>query len=96
MRTPGPEWPHYSFLRAADPGVLLCSDLISHYGAGAELRFIPFDYHEDPAATRRSVEGLLELPFTVLCLDHGAPLLDDPKGRSAGCWQARSRERVLP
>ena len=63
----------------ADPGVLFCSDLISHYGAGDELRFIPFEYHDDPAATRSSVEGLLELPFTVLCLDHGAPLLSDPK-----------------
>ena len=80
VRTPGPEWPHYSFVRAADPGVLFCSDLVSHYGDGDELRFIPFEYHEDPAATRRSVEGLLELPFTVLCLDHGAPVMNDPKG----------------
>ena len=30
LRTPGPEWPHYSFLRAAEPGVLFCSDLIAH------------------------------------------------------------------
>ncbi len=44
-----------------------------------ELRFIPPEYHEDPAATRRSVERLLDLPFSILCLDHGAPLLDDPK-----------------
>ena len=28
VRTPGPEWPHYSFLRAAEPGVLFCSDLV--------------------------------------------------------------------
>jgi hypothetical protein len=78
VRTPGPEWPHYSFLRGADPGVLFCSDLISHDGAG-ELRFVPFEYHEDSAETRRSVERLLELPFVILCFDHGAPLLDDPK-----------------
>ena len=78
LRTPGPEWPHYSFLRAAAPGVLFCSDLISHDGRGA-LRFIPFEYHEDPAATRRSVEGLLDLSFEILCLDHGTPLTDDPK-----------------
>ena len=79
VRTPGPEWPHYSFVRAADPGVLFCSDLISHDGGG-ELAFVPFEYHDDPAETRRSVERLLELPFTILCLDHGTPLLDDPKG----------------
>jgi hypothetical protein len=78
LRTPGPEWPHYSFLRAAEPGVLFCSDLVSYDGAG-ELAFVPPAYHEDPAETRRSVERLLDLSFTVMCFDHGAPLLDDPK-----------------
>ena len=29
--------------------------------------------------TRRSVERLLELDFAILCLDHGAPLTEDPK-----------------
>jgi hypothetical protein len=58
--------------------VLFCSDLISHAGGG-ELHFVPPEYHEDPAETRRSVERLLELPFVILCFDHGAPLLDDPK-----------------
>jgi hypothetical protein len=43
VRTPGPEWPHYSFLLARD------------------------------------VERLLDLPFSILCLDHGAPIVDDPK-----------------
>jgi hypothetical protein len=78
LRTPGPEWPHYSFLRAAAPGVLFCSDLVSHDGAGG-LAFVAPAYHEDPAETRRSVERLLDVPFTVVCFDHGAPLLDDPK-----------------
>ena len=78
VRTPGPEWSHYSFVRPAAPGVLFCSDLIAHDGRGT-LRFIPFEYHEDPAATRRSVEDLLDQPFTVLCFAHGAPLADDPK-----------------
>ena len=66
-------------MRAGDPGLLFCSDLISHDGGG-ELAFVPFEYHEDPAETRRSVERLLELPFTILLLDHGTPLVDDPKG----------------
>jgi len=78
VRTPGPEWPHYSFLLDADPGVLFCSDLVMRPG-GKELRFVPFEYHEDPAATRHSVERLLELSFEVLCLAHGKPLTDDPK-----------------
>jgi len=81
LRTPGPEWPHYSLLREAGPGVLFCSDLIGGGESGdSKLHFIPPEYHEDPAETRRSVERLLDLPFEVLCLDHGAPLTHDPKG----------------
>jgi len=78
VRTPGPEWAHYSLLLERGPGVVFVSDLI---GAGddGELRFIPPEYHEDPVATRRSVERLLDLPFSVVCLDHGPPLLNDPK-----------------
>lgn len=78
IRTPGPERPHYSLLRDGDPGVLFCSDLVMNDGGG-DLSFVPPQYHEDPAETRRSVERLLALPFTVLCLDHGVPLADDPK-----------------
>jgi hypothetical protein len=37
---------------------------------------VPLEYHDDPAATRRSVDALLELPFTLLCLDHGRPIAD--------------------
>jgi glyoxylase-like metal-dependent hydrolase (beta-lactamase superfamily II) len=77
IRTPGPEWPHYSLLLERGPKVLFCSDLIS--GDDGELEFVPAQFHEDPAETRRSVERLLDLDFTILCLDHGAPIADDPK-----------------
>ncbi len=77
FRTPGPEWPHYSFLYEGDPGVVFCSDLVSSDKAG--LHFINPAFHEDPAATRRSVEYLLGLPFGILCFAHGAPVVDDPK-----------------
>jgi glyoxylase-like metal-dependent hydrolase (beta-lactamase superfamily II) len=77
IRTPGPEWPHYSFLLERDPGILFCSDLLTNYGN--RLAFVPFEFHDDPAETRRSVEGLLELDFAILCFAHGAPLADDPK-----------------
>jgi glyoxylase-like metal-dependent hydrolase (beta-lactamase superfamily II) len=79
IRTPGPEWPHYCFLLERDGGVLFCSDLVSHDGEG-RLEYIPFEYHDDPEQTKRSVERLLELPFAVICFDHGPPLTDDPKG----------------
>jgi hypothetical protein len=78
FRTPGPEWPHYSFISESDPGILFCSDLVSGDSTGA-LHFINPAYHEDPAATRTSVEHLLDLPFSILCLAHGAPVVDDPK-----------------
>jgi len=78
FRTPGPEWPHYSFLFEGDPGILFCPDLMSADDAGT-LHFIDPAYHEDPAATRASTEKLLDLPFEILCLDHGAPITADPK-----------------
>jgi len=78
FRTPGPEWPHYSLLYEADPGIVFSSDLVSIDESGA-LHFIDPAFHEDPAATRASVEKLLDLPFGILCLAHGTPIVDDPK-----------------
>jgi len=78
VRTPGPEWPHYSLLLEGDLGVVFCSDLVMHAGDGT-LHLVPPEFHEDPAETRRSVDKLLALPFAILCFDHGAPIVDDPK-----------------
>jgi glyoxylase-like metal-dependent hydrolase (beta-lactamase superfamily II) len=78
VRTPGPEWPHYSLLLEGEPSVVFCSDLVMHAG-DSTVRFVPPEFHEDPAETRRSVEKLLGLPFGILCFDHGAPIVDDPK-----------------
>jgi len=78
VHTPGPEDVHFCFLLERDEGVLLCSDLLRRSEDG-ELDFVPLQYHDDPDATRRSVERLLDLPFAVLCLDHGPPLAGDPK-----------------
>jgi hypothetical protein len=78
VRTPGPEVPHYSLMDERGGGIVFCSDLVIHAGGG-ELRFVPPEFHEDPEETRRSVEKLLDLPFAVLCFDHGEPIIDDPK-----------------
>jgi glyoxylase-like metal-dependent hydrolase (beta-lactamase superfamily II) len=83
VHTPGPEDVHFCFLLEQDGGVLLCSDLLS-LRPGAELDFVPLQYHDDPPATRRSVESLLDLPFRILCLDHGPPIVDDPKAAIRG------------
>ncbi len=79
IRTPGPEEVHFGFLLEREPRVFFCPDLLTNY-AGRGLDFVPLKYHDDPTATRRSVEGLLALDFDVLCLDHGAPIADDPHG----------------
>jgi glyoxylase-like metal-dependent hydrolase (beta-lactamase superfamily II) len=81
VHTPGPEEVHFSFLRASEPGepgVLFCSDLLTNYGRRG-LDFVPLKYHDDPAQTRRTVEGFLDLDFEVLCLDHGSAIATDPK-----------------
>jgi hypothetical protein len=78
VHTPGPEEVHYSFLLEAGAGVLFCSDLLGNE-PGRGLDFIPLQYHDHPDQTKRSVRGLLDLPFAVLCLDHGPPVADDPK-----------------
>jgi hypothetical protein len=75
VRTPGPEEAHYCLLLDRGGGVLFCSDLLMG-DPDDGLEFVPFEYHDDPAATRRSVEGLLDLPFSTLCLDHGEPFAD--------------------
>jgi len=77
VHTPGPEWAHFAFWREQAPAVLFCPDLLMATGDG-EVDFIPPQYHDDPQATRDSVRRLLDLPFEVLCLDHGPPIRDDP------------------
>jgi hypothetical protein len=78
VRTPGPASVHFCLLREAEPGVIFCTDLLAKR-PGGPLEFVPLEYHVDAAETRRSVERLLELPFSVLCLSHGDPVTDDPK-----------------
>jgi glyoxylase-like metal-dependent hydrolase (beta-lactamase superfamily II) len=76
VHTPGPEKPHYCLLLEREPRVVFCSDLLMGDGA---LELVPGAYHEDPDETRRSVERLLDLDFSILCLAHGPPVSDDPK-----------------
>jgi hypothetical protein len=78
IRTPGPERAHYCLVREAAPHVLFCSDLLMSGDEGG-LEFVPARFHDDPAETRRSVERLLDVPFDVLCLDHGAPVTAEPR-----------------
>jgi hypothetical protein len=47
------------------------------HGKG-ELDFVPPEFHDDPAETRASVRRLLDLHFSILCFNHGAPITNDP------------------
>ncbi len=76
--TPGPEPAHYAFLRRGRPSVLFCPDLLMRAEEGP-LEFVPPEFHDDPVLTRRSVYRLLDLRFSILCLDHGAPITRKPR-----------------
>ena len=77
IHTPGPESVHYAFWLAREQGVLFCPDLLMH-GKGKELAFVPAEFHDNPAETQASVRRLLDLRFSVLCFNHGAPITGDP------------------
>ena len=77
VRTPGPEHAHYAVL-APSRRTLFCPDLLSH-SPEFGLAFVPAEYHEQPAETRRSTAALLDLEFDALCFDHGPPLTGDPR-----------------
>jgi glyoxylase-like metal-dependent hydrolase (beta-lactamase superfamily II) len=75
--TPGAGTTQHTLL-LAEPAVAFVSDLLV-LQPGRRLELIPAEYAHDVEEARRSVEKLLELPFTVLCLAHGTPVRDDAK-----------------
>jgi glyoxylase-like metal-dependent hydrolase (beta-lactamase superfamily II) len=77
--TPGAGTTQHTFFLEREDGVAFVPDLFTHLPERG-LRMVWEEYMHDPAEARRSIRKLLELPFSVLCLDHGQPLKDDPKG----------------
>ena len=76
---PGPGTTQHALLLPGDPSVLFTSDLFVHE-PGRELSFVPDEYVHDAAEARETARRVLELDFDVLCVGHGSPVLDDPKG----------------
>jgi glyoxylase-like metal-dependent hydrolase (beta-lactamase superfamily II) len=76
--TPGGGTTQHTFLLDRDGGVAFVPDLLVNVPARG-LRITSDEYVHDPAEARRSIEKLLGLEFSVLCLNHGAPIRDDPK-----------------
>jgi hypothetical protein len=77
--TPGAGTTQHTFLLEREGGVAFVPDLFTHLPERG-LRMVWEEYMHDPAEARRSIRKLIELPFSVLCFDHGQPLKDDPKG----------------
>jgi glyoxylase-like metal-dependent hydrolase (beta-lactamase superfamily II) len=75
--TPGAGTTQHTFLLERE-GMAFVPDLFTHLPERG-LRLVRDEYMHDPAEARRSIRRLLDLPFSILCLDHGAPLADDPK-----------------
>jgi hypothetical protein len=76
---PGPGTTQHALLLPGEPSVLFTSDLFVHE-AGQELSFVPDRFVHDAAQTRATARRVLALDFDVLCVGHGSPVLEDPKG----------------
>jgi glyoxylase-like metal-dependent hydrolase (beta-lactamase superfamily II) len=75
--TPGAGTTQHTFLLESGPGVAFAPDLFARPPDG-RLSLVPAEFMHDPEEARRSAEKLLDLRFSVLCLGHGVPVLDDP------------------
>jgi glyoxylase-like metal-dependent hydrolase (beta-lactamase superfamily II) len=75
--TPGAGTSQHTLL-AIEPAVVFVPDLLTR-APGEPLALISAEYAHDIDEARQSVQGLLALPFDVLCLGHGEPIADDPK-----------------
>jgi glyoxylase-like metal-dependent hydrolase (beta-lactamase superfamily II) len=72
--TPGAGTTQHAFLLERGGGVAFTSDLFVHSRRGG-IRFVPARFMHDPEQARDSARKLLGLPFAVLCLGHGEPVL---------------------
>lgn len=90
--TPGAGTTQHTFLLDRDGGIAFVPDLLV-LPPGGELTLIPEQYAHDVEQARRSTEKLLDLPFAVLCLGHGAPVKEDARSKMEA---AIARRRANP
>jgi glyoxylase-like metal-dependent hydrolase (beta-lactamase superfamily II) len=76
--TPGAGTTQHTLLLES-PSVAFVPDLLLR-APGESLGVLPDKWAHDPELMRKSLRKLLELDFDVLCLGHGKPVTDDPKG----------------
>lgn len=75
--TPGAGTTQHTLLLEQAGGVAFVPDMLWR-PQGSELELVPAEFMHDPEEARRSVERLLDLEFSVLCLSHGFPVTEDP------------------
>ena len=76
--TPGAGTTQHTFLLERQEGIAFVPDLfVNEPGRG--LTIVGEEEMPDPEQARRSIRRVLDLPFDILCLDHGAPLTQNPK-----------------
>jgi glyoxylase-like metal-dependent hydrolase (beta-lactamase superfamily II) len=76
--TPGAGTTQHTFLLDRGGGIAFVPDLFANE-PGRGLAIVGEEEMPDPEEARRSIRKLLDLPFDILCLDHGAPLTEEPK-----------------
>ena len=79
LRTPGRSRCTSPSCARGSRAILFCSDIFTHY-EGRGLDFVPSSTTTTRTRPNEPRESLLDVDFDVLCLDHGSPLADDPKG----------------
>jgi len=78
--TPGAGTTQHTLLLDRDGGIAFVPDPLLLMSDG-DLVLVPEEYAHDTAEARRSVEKLLELPFSILCVAHGGAITEAPKDR---------------
>jgi Metallo-beta-lactamase superfamily len=76
--TPGAGTTQHTFVLEQGGGIAFVPDLFANVPE-LGLAIVGEEEMPDPDEARRSIRKLLDLPFGTLCLDHGAPLPEDPK-----------------
>lgn len=75
IHAPGPCDASYALLlpRGNGAGILFIGDILTR-GARGALRFVPGEYQDDPAGTRKSARKLAEIAAAIVCPGHGRPV----------------------
>jgi hypothetical protein len=76
--TPGAGTTQHTFLLEREGGIAFVPDLFANM-PGRGLAIVGEEEMPDPEQARESIRKLLDLPFAMLCLDHGVPVTEDPK-----------------